>query len=323
VAGRRIAFPYSPVFHLLAVPLAVAWDEVRAVKALAVLAVGFTMLLVHVLARALGVSPPLARVAQLLLAVLPVTWSRLTLALYPALLGQALEALLIAHLMRRLDHLEGARDSAAAFAFLLLAQLAYTGSVINVAALMLTLAAVEAAHAEWPRVGRLLGTWSLSLGLVAALLYARFLPVLWSQVLPYAQAVPGEAAVAGTPTGLVALVATRAGVFFGVLPLLVVVGLLSLGGAPVRPRRVILCALSAGLALLVLRFLLPAVFRDAKEVELLALPASVLAAQGVGALAARGGAGRWSAAALLIASVAWSLAGDVSHYAARFLAVGR
>ena len=323
VAGRRIAFPYSPVFHVLASPLAVLWDEVRAVKALAALAIGLSVLLAHVLARALGLSPAAARVAQVILALLPVTWSRLTLALYPALLGQALEALLIAHLMRRLDHLEGARDSAAAFGFLLLAQIAYTGSIINVSALVLVLALVEGVRAEWQRAARLLGAWSLALGLVGAVLYARFLPVLWSQVLPYARAVPAEAAVAATAGSLALRVATRAGVFFGVLPLLVVMGLLSLRGAPVRPRRVILCALGAGLALLVLRFLLPAVFRDAKEVELLALPGCVLAALGTGALCARGRGGRVTALALLVAVLAWSLATDVSHYAARFLAAGR
>jgi len=82
-------------------------------------------------------------------------------------------------------------------------------------------------------------------------------------------------------------------------------------------------ALCAGAALLVLRFVLPALFRDAKEVELLALPASVLSALALGALAARGSSGRLAAAALLVAVVAWSLARDVSLYAARFLAAGR
>jgi hypothetical protein len=323
VAGRRIAFPYSPVFHALATPLAALWDEVRAVKALAVLSAGLTVLLAHVLGRALGLTPAAARLAQLLLAVLPVTWSRLTLALYPALLGQALETLLIAHLMRRLDHLEGARDSAAAFGFLLLAQLAYTGSVINVSALVLALAVVEAVRAEWQRAARLLGAWSLALGLVVALLYARFLPVLWTQVLPHAREVPGEAAVATTPGNLAALVAARAFAFFNVLPLLAAAGAFALRGAPVRPRRVIHCVLAAGLALLVLRFALPALVRDAKEVELLAPALCLLAACGAGALAARGVAGRVTAGALLLATMAWSLARDVSLYAARFVAVGR
>ncbi len=324
VAGRRIAFPYSPLFHLLATPLAALWNEVRAVKALGVLAAALTVLLVHVLARALGLSPPVALLAQVLLALLPVTAARLTLALFPALLGQALEALLLAHLMRRLDHLEGARDAAAAFGFLLLAQLAYTGSIINVAAFVVVLAGVEASRAEWRRAARLLGAWGLSLGLAAAVLYARFLPVLWHQVVPYARDVPGEAVAARSAWELLALAAARVGVFYDlVYPLLLILGLLLPRGVPIRPRRVAVSALAAGLLLLLLRFTTPALFRDAKEIELLALPVSVFSAGALGALAARGRTVRLLALGLLVAALAWSASRDVALYAARFLAVGR
>lgn len=324
VAGRRIAFPYSPVFHLMASPLAALWDEVRAVKALAVLAAAVTVLLAHVLGRALGLSPPVARLAQALLALLPVTASRLTLALFPALLGQALEALLLAHLMRRLDHLEGARDSAAAFGFLLLAQLAYTGSSINMAAVVVVLAAVEAARAERRRAARLLGAWGLSLGLVAAVLYARFIPVLWRQVLPYARDVPGEAAVAATPWGLAALAAARVGVFYDVVfPLLLVLGLRALRGAPVHPRRVLLSALAAGVLLLLLRFTTPALFRDAKEVELLAPPVGIASAAAVGWLWSRGRLARGASVALVGWALVWCATRDAALYGARFLALGR
>jgi hypothetical protein len=49
----------------------------------------------------------------------------------------------------------------------------------------------------------------------------------------------------------------------------------------------------------------------------------VLSALAAGALWARGRAGRVTAAALVVAAAAWSLARDVSLYAERFLAVGR
>lgn len=200
VAGQRVAFPYSPVFHLLALPLAALWDDVRAVKALAVLAAAATVLLAHALARGVGLAPGVARGAQALLALLPVTASRLTLALYPALLGQALEAVLLVHLMRRLSHLVGARDAAAAFGILLLTQIAYTGSLINAAALVAALAAVDAFRGEWRRAARLLGAWALAAGLVVAVLYVPFLPVLWRQVLPHLHAAPAEAPVAASPS---------------------------------------------------------------------------------------------------------------------------
>lgn len=324
VAGRRIAFPYSPVFHLLALPLAAAWDEVRAVKALGVLAAGLTVLLVHVLARALGLRPAAAVVAQVTAALVPVTASRLTLALFPALLGQALEALLIAHLVRRLDHLDGARDSAAAFAFLLLAQAAYTGSLLNVAALVCALAVAEAARGSWRHAARLLGAWILAAGLVGAVLYARFVPVLVQHVLPHVRETPAEAARAGTAGGLLRLVVTRLGAFYDVVfPLLAAAGLAALRRAPPRPRRVILSALAAGGALLVLRFVAPAAFRDVKEVELLALPVSVCVAAALAALWSRGRAGRTAAVVLGGWALVWSATRAVAFYAARFLAVGR
>lgn len=324
VGGRRIAFPYSPAFHLLAVPLAVIWDEVRAVKALAVLAVALTVLLVHVLARGLGLPRGAAAAAQCVAALLPVTASRLTLALFPALLGQALEALLLAHLVRRLDHLEGARDSAAAFGFLLLAQAAYTGSLLNVAALVLLLGAVETAHGEWRRAARLVGAWALAAGLVAAILYARFLPVLAQQVLPHAREVPAEAARAATAAALLRLALGRLSVFYdAALPLLALAGLGALWSAPARPRRVLVCALGAGALLLLLRFTAPAVFRDAKEVELLVLPVSVCAAAALRALWRRGRLGRAAALALAAWTAAWCARTAAALYVARFLAVGR
>lgn len=324
VGGRRIAFPYSSVFHLLAWPLAVVWDEVTALKALAALAAGLTVLLAHVLARAVGLGAPAARLAQALVALLPVVASRLTLALYPALLGQCLEALLIAHLMRRLGHLEGARDSAVAFAFLLLAQLSYTGSLLNAAALVAALAIAEVLRAEWRRAARLLGAWALSLGLVVAVLYARFLPVLWQQVLPHVHQVPSEAPVARGPLQLAGLALSRLGVFYDVvLPVLTGIGLVALRAAERRARRVLACALVAGAALLALRFTAPALFRDAKEVELLAAPVAVCAAAALDALWRRRRAFAALAVGLGAAAMLWSAARSVGLYAARFLAVGR
>jgi hypothetical protein len=324
VGGQRVAFPYSPAFHLLALPLAAVWDDVRAVKTLAVLAAAVTVLLAHALARAVDLAPGAARLAQALLALLPVMASRLTLALYPALLGQALEAVLLVHLMRRLGHLVGARDAAAAFGVLLLAQAAYTGSLINAAALVAALAAVDLARGEWRRAARLLGAWALSAGLVVAALYVRFLPVLWRQVLPHAHAVPEEAPAAASVFGLLRLAGARLSVFYdAVLPLLAVFGLLVLRRAEPIARRVLHCALAAAGALLLLRFTVPAVFRDAKEVELMAAPVAVAAAAALHALWRRRGGARVAAVALGAWTAAWCAWSAASFYAARFLSVGR
>jgi hypothetical protein len=324
VAGQRVAFPYSPVFHLLALPLAALWDDVRAVKALAVLAAAATVLLAHAMARAVGLTSAAARGAQALLALLPVMASRLTLALYPALLGQALEAALLVHLMRRLSQLVGARDAAAAFGILLLTQIAYTGSLINAAALVAALAVADAVRGEWRRAARLLGAWALAAALVVAALYVPFLPVLWQQVLPHLHAVPGEAPVAATPLSLLRLMAARLNVFYGfVLPPLAALGLYALRRADPFARRVLACALAAAAALLVLRFVAPSLFRDAKEVELMAAPVAVAAVAALAAWWRRGGAVRVAALALGTWTVAWGAWRAVEFYAARFLSVGR
>jgi hypothetical protein len=86
-----------------------------------------------------------ARWRQLLAAVLPVLTSRLSLALYPTLFGLAWVTLLLVHLARRLTHLDGARGRAPRpLTFILIAEAAYTGSLLTVSALVLTLSAVLA-----------------------------------------------------------------------------------------------------------------------------------------------------------------------------------
>src|SRR5215470_2656670 len=175
IAGQRVAFPYSTVFYVLAWPLALAFGEVTAVKTAGALAASLTLLLVHALARRLGLGPGRGVLAQALAAFMPVFSSRLALALFPTLLGQSLELLLLVHLVARYPHLEGARDVAAAGAFLFAAQAAYTGSVVNVGAVVLVFAACEIVAGDRRRARRLLGAWSAAAAAVVLLQYARFL----------------------------------------------------------------------------------------------------------------------------------------------------
>jgi hypothetical protein len=122
IGDARVPFPYSPAFHVIAWPLAHALGAVAAIKTVAVLALGLTLLLAHALARSVGLTGTAALAAQAVVAVLPVTASRLTLALYPALLAQALELALVVFLSRRLPP----RFLAAVFVLLAVVQLAYT-----------------------------------------------------------------------------------------------------------------------------------------------------------------------------------------------------
>ena len=319
IGGRKVAIPYAFVFHALAWPLAAPLGEAPALKTAGVAALGITLLLVFPLARALGLGPAAAVAAQVLAAVIPVSTSRVALALHPTLLGQAALALLLVHLARRLAHLDGARDAAAATAFLLLAQVVYTGSLIGAGALAVALAVAELAAGEWRRALRVLGAWGVATAIVLAQ-YAGFFPVLWTDVLPHvgsaAPAADGEGPVAAR--GLV-----RLGIFFdGIFPLLAAAGL-AVSRERVHARRVILSALAAGVALAFARFAVPSLLADAKEVELMVPPLAVASAAALAWGWTRGRGARAAAIAAGLLALAWGLWQSALHYAARFTAAGR
>ena len=321
VAGRRVAFPYSPAFHILAWPAALVLGEELAVKTMAAVALGLTVLLVHALSRSLGAGPWAATLAQALFVLLPVTASRLVLALYPTLLAQALELLLIVFLARTARE-DGARPAWRLGLLLVLCQAAYTGSLLNVGVLVLIVAAIEAASGGRRRALRILGLYAVATVAVVALQYGRFLPVLWRDVLPHAA--DTKAPDRGAGPGVAAQALQRLGLFYDVVyPLLLVPGLLAIRAAAPAARRVVTAVLLAGGALLVLRYAVPVVFRDAKEVELLAGPVSALAAAGAAWLCRRGPLPRTAAVVAVLVAVAWGAGRDVLAYAGRFVAVGR
>jgi hypothetical protein len=321
IGGRRVAFPYSPAFHVLAWPAAVFLGEERALKCAAAAALGLTLLLVHALARCLGFGARTALLAQALIVALPVTASRLVLALYPALLAQALELLLIVFLARIAVDAERARDAWRLGLLLVLCQAAYTGSLLNVGLLVPILALLQAAAGERRRALRMLGVYAAATLAVLAAQYARFLPVLWRDVLPH---VAETRTASAEGSGVVAPALRRLGLFYDIVyPLLLVPGLIALRAAAPATRRVVSAALLAGVALLFLRYAVPVVFRDAKEVELLAAPVAALAAGGAAWLGRRGPAHRAAALVALLAAVAWGASRAALAYADRFVAVGR
>jgi hypothetical protein len=321
IAGRKVAFPYSPAFHLLAWPLAAVVGDVAAVKTLAAAALGLSLLLTFALARGAGLFPPEALLAPVLLALLPVTSSRLVLALYPTLLGQACELLLVVALARGPETSPplGWRTLAC---LLLLAQAAYTGSLFNVAAFVGMLAILQAAAGRRAEGLRLLLAWVLTALVVVVVLYGRFLTTFWREVMPHLGETPASASVTDAP-GLAAAARRLAFFYDIVFPILVGLGLLALRRARGPGRRVLLAGLLGGASLLLLRFLLPTLFRDAKEIEMLAPVVAVVSAAGLGWLSERGRAGQATALACCGWALAWGLARAASAYAERFVAVGR
>ena len=152
---------------------------------------------------------------------------------------------------------------------------------------------------------------------MAAVQYARFVPVLLSVVLPNAS----SAADADAAPAVVAALRRLAIFFDHLLPGLALLGVLSLPGASTA-RRLWRVALAAGLALFVLRYTLPALFRDAKEVELLAAPVAVAVAAACAWLWTR----RWGRVIAVASGVwiaAWGAGRAVALYAERFVALGR
>jgi hypothetical protein len=316
IGGRLVPFPYSPAFHVLARPLAKAIGSVSAIKTLAVGALGLTLLMTHLLARAVGLAPPWALVAQAVVCVLPVTASRLTLALYPTLLAQSLELFLLLALGSMLPLLR-ARETAAALGILAVVQAAYTGSLLSVPLIVTGLALSEALRGRRPSAARLLAAWALATLVVVLVQYRHFVGILWRDVLPYASR-GGE----GTAEpGLVAAI-RRLTIFFDhVHPGLALLGVLFLRGGG-NARRVWRVAFGAGLGLLALRYALPALFRDAKEVELLAAPVAVAMAAGWSWLWTRG----WGRAVAVLSGawvLAWGCWRAAALYVERFTALGR
>jgi hypothetical protein len=106
-------------------------------------------------------------------------------------------------------------------------------------------------------------------------------------------------------------------------PLLALAGLALAAGAPIHARRYVTAAFVGGVSLMALRALLPTAFRDAKDVELLALPMAALVTLALRRLWDASVLGRCAAVAAALAMLGFYLPRDAALYAARFVAVGR
>ena len=200
---------------------------------------------------------------------------------------------------RRASCRAGCRSTAraTAFALLLAVQLAYTGSLLSVAVLVAGIGAWELARRDTRSAGRLaarLGGSRRARGRGAV----RALPArpVARRAAARGRSLRGRGRLCVVSSALV-----RLAIFFDhVHPVLALLGAVLLGAAT-PARRVLRATLAAGLALLALRYLLPALFRDAKEVELLAAPVAVAMAAAWTWLWGRGRAGRLA----VLASAAW------------------
>jgi hypothetical protein len=136
--GHWYAFPYPPAFYMLCWPL-VTLARMRPEVAVSVLAAAVNSLeafLVFGIARRLRAQASTATAAAAALAVLPLFLARLSLAYFPAMVGHAVDAIVILYLLARWRELDRPRVVLTLAALISLALLTYTQSLLNFAVLM-------------------------------------------------------------------------------------------------------------------------------------------------------------------------------------------
>jgi hypothetical protein len=136
--GHWYAFPYPPAFYMLCWPL-VTFARMRPEVAVSVLAAAVNSLeafLVFGIARRLRATAWTGVAAAGALAVLPLFLARLSLAYFPAMVGHAVDAVVILYLLARLRERDRPRVVLTLAALIALALLTYTQSLLNFAVLM-------------------------------------------------------------------------------------------------------------------------------------------------------------------------------------------
>ncbi|HEY7412273.1 MAG TPA: hypothetical protein VII13_16110, partial [Vicinamibacteria bacterium] len=255
IAGRKYAFPYSPVFFL---PFGWLPPErvVEAMKHVAVAATAAETIVVFFLARALGSRGVLAAA---LAAVLPILHSRILLAMWSTVAGHLLDGAVILSAL----HLTAAPAAWLRHAGLvLLAFLTYISSLFNLG-LFTTLQGLL----QRKRALRLFGILAAAGAFTVAWLYAPFVVLFVTEILPGL----GQGGVGGgdmPETGLLPAL-RRWVIFYGpAIPILAAGGFALLWRRTVPERRPILGAYAlAVLVLVALRGFTGGLFKDLKEIE--------------------------------------------------------
>jgi hypothetical protein len=283
--GRGYAFPYSPVFYL---PFIAALQSDEAIedgmRHAALLAAASEVLLVFWLASlAFGAQ---AGIWGACLAVCsPILFSRLLYAMWPTLVGHVLDVMTIVAAFVYLRS-PSRRHLVGLAVLTLLACLTYIGSIFNLGLFLLILALLDRR-----KLLPLLLVAAGSLALTVTLLYAPFVAVFVSEILP--QAARGAIAAA-SPTGGVLQelrnAAARVPFFWGwAIPAMSLGGLwLARSRADAAAWNILRAYLLTFLVLTTLRGLSRGLFKDLKEMTFVAPLTALLAALLLSDLARRG-----------------------------------
>jgi len=180
--GHWYAFPYPPLFYALCWPV-VSLAGYRPEVAVAVVAAAINSLealVVYGIARALKGTPALALASAAALPLLPIFIARLTLAYFPALVGHAVDAVVILYLVSKLGSLDRRGVVLRLAGLMGLAFLTYTQSLLNFAVLIGLFLALEIIFDRNREAMRRLAGLALAsaLGLaLASVFYARYIPI--------------------------------------------------------------------------------------------------------------------------------------------------
>ena len=179
--GHWYAFPYPPAFYLMCWPLLrLGCRPEIAVSLLAAVVNSFEVFLVYAIGRRLRLPAAVAVAGAAAPVLLPLFMARLTLAYFPAMVGHAVDALVILFLLWKVDALDRPRVWIALGALLALALLTYTQSLLNFGLLLplfllLQIALDRAPGARRRQVG-LAAAGLLGVVLSLAVFYGRYVP---------------------------------------------------------------------------------------------------------------------------------------------------
>lgn len=303
VAGKKYAFPYSPVFYIPFTKLPPDRDlVVRAIKHVALFSTAVEVALAFVLARLL--LPSAATAAAWFTLAFPILTSRMLYAMWSTLAGHALDLLVVVVAVRALEKPKDPRASSLLFAATLATFLTYVSSLFNTSAFLVILALLAAA-VRW----RVITMWLVAaLGVVFGL-YGDFTLAFVREILPAIASGSGSAAASASASpagGSDSLLGafSRIPLFSGYgFPLFALAGLALVARRRDPAATVVRAYALAFLSLVLLRGLSFGLFKDLKEVEYAGPAFAILAAVALDGIERR--AARWLIATGLTLSGIW------------------
>ncbi|MBX7184042.1 MAG: hypothetical protein K1Y01_02760 [Vicinamibacteria bacterium] len=267
VAGKKYAFPYSPVFYLPFTQLPPDRDlVVRAIKHVALFSTVVEVGLACVLARLL--LPVSAGAAAWFTFAFPILTSRMLYAMWSTLAGHALDLLVVVAAVRMVERPKDPKATALVLAATLATFLTYVSSLFNTSAFLVILALLAAA-VRW----RVIALWIAAATTVVFGLYGDFTLTFVREILPAILTGSGHPAAEASSApsgerGAVIGALSRIVLFSGYgFPLFALAGLFVIARRRDPVATVVKAYAMAFVSLVLLRGLSFGLFKDLKEIE--------------------------------------------------------